>query len=535
MSIFKHITDPAFDKDHLVLAHFNKYELEKMDKAQGGKDIDPKTGVRRYTVLGESFKDPKARELSLKKARSYHANGGSAKIQQMKKHGRYGDTEVAYVPKHLADHMDKMIGGPCINPKTGHREYFLGALISGLSAIGRAAAPIASAAARNAGRIASTVGKTVKPIASTLGKNAGTIATTVGKNAVPVIKTAGTAIANNALPAMKTIGAGIARATPDLLNAYGQYQQQQRIMQQQNQLMNFAAGLAQNQVAPHEQYIPQQQYMPQEQQQFVSPTEMLTQNLYDPYAGGQMDYSQGAFDPSGANSGYFDPSASYYADGGRAKINNVKKKGRYGDTEVALVPSSLQNHFNEEHGGKTVNPKTGLQENFLGALITAASMIPSVVKTLKGLGKRGTYSNKKGSGNVTGGGWKSPLQRILDLNATAEKNRAEQAKKKKQNGATAPAALPQPDPNQNSEENIMNNMQQFYSPDQPSIPGYNAGMPEPSYDQAGEQSAQQPQQQPQSLVPDQVVQQRISGVMNRAPDIMNRMQQEMQGAPQNQY
>ena len=49
------------------------------------------------------------------------------------------------------------------------------------------------------------------------------------------------------------------------------------------------------------------------------------------------------------------------------------------------------------------------------------------------------------------------------------------------------------------------------------------------------QYQQMPQQQPQFLVPDDVVHQRISGVMNRAPDIMDRMQQEAQGYNQDQY
>ena len=123
----------------MVLAHFNKDELKQLDQIQGGKHVDPKTGIRHYKKLGEIFKDPKVQERSLSQARAYYASGGRAEMQKLKKHGRFGDTEVAYIPENLAHHLDKMIGGKCVNPKTGHREYFFGALLSGLSSIGRAA------------------------------------------------------------------------------------------------------------------------------------------------------------------------------------------------------------------------------------------------------------------------------------------------------------------------------------------------------------------------------------------------------------
>lgn len=69
----------------MVLAHFNKRELEDLDKAQGGKDIDPKTGVRQYKRLGEAFKDPDIQRRSLDKTRAFYAAGGRAQIEKMKK------------------------------------------------------------------------------------------------------------------------------------------------------------------------------------------------------------------------------------------------------------------------------------------------------------------------------------------------------------------------------------------------------------------------------------------------------------------
>ena len=55
--------------------------------------------------------------------RAKYATGGD--IKKLSKHGRFGDTELAYVPKHIADALDKKIGMKSINPHTGLREYWL--------------------------------------------------------------------------------------------------------------------------------------------------------------------------------------------------------------------------------------------------------------------------------------------------------------------------------------------------------------------------------------------------------------------------
>jgi hypothetical protein len=60
------------------------------------------------------------------------AKGGHVKVQDMAKHGRYGDTEMAYIPQSVSDRLDRMIGGPSYNPTTGKKEYFLGALLSAI-------------------------------------------------------------------------------------------------------------------------------------------------------------------------------------------------------------------------------------------------------------------------------------------------------------------------------------------------------------------------------------------------------------------
>lgn len=115
----------------MVLAHFNKHELEELDHAQGGKEIDSKTGIRQYKRLGDAFKNPELQQMTITAARQSHAAGGS--IASMMKQGRKGDTEMAFVPTHLADHFDKMMGKRSINPHTGHREYYdFSSLASGL-------------------------------------------------------------------------------------------------------------------------------------------------------------------------------------------------------------------------------------------------------------------------------------------------------------------------------------------------------------------------------------------------------------------
>jgi hypothetical protein len=141
----------------MVLAHFNKHELEELDKAQGGKDIAKGTDIRQYKRLGEVFKNPHFKDMTLSAARQGHAMGGS--INTMRHLGRHGDTEMALVPMHLADHFDSMMGKKSINPHTGKREYFdfsslasgLGNMLSSKAAPAAGSVPGASGAAPAAG------------------------------------------------------------------------------------------------------------------------------------------------------------------------------------------------------------------------------------------------------------------------------------------------------------------------------------------------------------------------------------------------
>lgn len=118
----------------MELVHLSKSEVADLDKAQGGAKFKGK--YRDYTGLGHKFMDGKFVNGLNKEIRQFHASGGMAKLEKMRKSGRHGDTELAYMPKHVADRMDRMIGGACRNPQTGKREYFLGNLIKSIANAG---------------------------------------------------------------------------------------------------------------------------------------------------------------------------------------------------------------------------------------------------------------------------------------------------------------------------------------------------------------------------------------------------------------
>lgn len=125
--LHKDINKPRiFKKPAMVMAHFSLPELDMLDHLQGGEKRDS-AGVRTYNgVYHGLLKHAPIKETFLEHAREHNANGGAiqAKIRNMKRHGRYGDTEVAKIPQGLAEIFDKAIGGRVHNPYDGHPEYF---------------------------------------------------------------------------------------------------------------------------------------------------------------------------------------------------------------------------------------------------------------------------------------------------------------------------------------------------------------------------------------------------------------------------
>jgi len=124
-------------KMKLVLAHFNKNELGDMDQLQGGREIY-KNGIPMYAKLSQMMKEHPAMEEHLAEmfqAGIAHKQGietpVSKHLKKLAEDGRFGDTEIAYIPEDLSKALDHIIGGEAPrNPKDGHKEYFLGTLAS---------------------------------------------------------------------------------------------------------------------------------------------------------------------------------------------------------------------------------------------------------------------------------------------------------------------------------------------------------------------------------------------------------------------
>lgn len=121
----------------LIVAHFNRSELGNMDKLQGGRIRDPKTGLPVYSRLGHMIENHPAMKTHLDEIfelgnmhKAGHETHLSKHLKEMAHHGRFGDTELAEIPHTLSEKLDHMIGGPSFNPKDGKKEYFLGALAS---------------------------------------------------------------------------------------------------------------------------------------------------------------------------------------------------------------------------------------------------------------------------------------------------------------------------------------------------------------------------------------------------------------------
>lgn len=125
--LHKEIRAPGPEKKPtMVIAHFKPSELDMMDHLQGGTKRNS-AGVRTYNPLYHGLlKHGPIKDTFLDHARIHNANGGSiqAKLETMRRHGRHGDSEVAYIPHGLAEIFDKAIGGRVHNPHDGHPEYF---------------------------------------------------------------------------------------------------------------------------------------------------------------------------------------------------------------------------------------------------------------------------------------------------------------------------------------------------------------------------------------------------------------------------
>lgn len=127
----------------LHLAHFNPQELEVLDEQQGGRTHVPGTKTPHYKKIEIMLSSPGG-EDAFRKVFEKHAAGGQIgeskrHIEELKRKGRFGDNEMAYIGKNtrrIFDRTVKDLSGDHRenkNPHTGHPEYFgLGNVFSGL-------------------------------------------------------------------------------------------------------------------------------------------------------------------------------------------------------------------------------------------------------------------------------------------------------------------------------------------------------------------------------------------------------------------
>lgn len=127
----------------LHLAHFNPQELEVLDEQQGGRTHVPGTKTPHYKKIEIMLSSPGGEE-AFRKVFEKHASGGQIgeskrHIEELKRKGRFGDNEMAYIgnnTRRIFDRTVKDLSGDHRenkNPHTGHPEYFgLGSLFSGL-------------------------------------------------------------------------------------------------------------------------------------------------------------------------------------------------------------------------------------------------------------------------------------------------------------------------------------------------------------------------------------------------------------------
>jgi hypothetical protein len=121
-------------EEELELAHFNKPELDVLDRMQGKQEKI--NGIRVYSKLSHLMEDPDLEEQIHRDHQEHMENGGHElhhKLHDMAKDGRFGDTEIAYISKPLMHRLDRSIGGPSINPRDGKHEYFLGTMLESMS------------------------------------------------------------------------------------------------------------------------------------------------------------------------------------------------------------------------------------------------------------------------------------------------------------------------------------------------------------------------------------------------------------------
>jgi len=119
-----------------IIAHIAPDEIPYLNEMQGGEEIiDPETGLRDYTLLSTILQFPETQEAlgSIPELQNMKqmAEGGHAigrpivpELEELRKEGRRGDTELIIITPELAEIFDEWSGGKSTtNPVTGFPEY----------------------------------------------------------------------------------------------------------------------------------------------------------------------------------------------------------------------------------------------------------------------------------------------------------------------------------------------------------------------------------------------------------------------------
>ena len=239
---FAHGGHVGTKRGKMVMAHFNKHELNDLDHLQGKVEKCPRTGMRSYSHLEEILKNPhilanvhhhtnehhramggslggmpmqhyaEGGSLGGMPMQHYaeggspshggmpmmhyshggHATGGhenyhNSHLNHMAREGTHGDTELALIGPHTHHVFNQLATGGCVtNPHTGHPQYWsLGGLLGGLGSAVKGGAAALGRGAMAAGRAAATHGAALGRGAMNAARAAAPAVGAFGKAALP--------------------------------------------------------------------------------------------------------------------------------------------------------------------------------------------------------------------------------------------------------------------------------------------------------------------------------------------------------------
>lgn len=221
------------DNEENVIAHMSPQEIEELVRIQGRADIDPHTGFHSFAPLGEYIAHKRVSPHIDSFMQNYRAQprAHAGLSRYIEDSGQHGDTKAVVLPRVLANLFDNALnnGRPMINPKTGKRQYFLGALLGGLgsilspftSAIGSMLPGIGGALSSAASSILPSIGSAASSILPTLGKAASSILPQIGNMASSVLPQLGNMASQGLQHLAPQLGNMAAQGISSMAQKYG--------------------------------------------------------------------------------------------------------------------------------------------------------------------------------------------------------------------------------------------------------------------------------------------------------------------------